>query len=80
MLKQVMKTDAQHERERCAAARHSAECRCGHPKMPGAAFCMSCTLALPEALRRGTYRKIGDGFESAFREACYHLRELGVEG
>jgi len=45
------------------------ECPCGTPKRTKNAFCYGCYYSLPESKRRALYRRFGDGFEQAYRDA-----------
>jgi hypothetical protein len=68
----------QEERLRCVALLKSLECHCGRRKSRGMSFCMRCFHLLPLDLRRALYRKIGDGYEAAYREACARLAKAGL--
>jgi hypothetical protein len=66
-------TAAQKAKLEAAAALKSGQCRCGHAKQTGMAFCFKCWFLLPRNVRHALYRPVGAGFEAAFDVACQYL-------
>jgi hypothetical protein len=48
-------------------------CRCGGPKPPKKTFCTRCFFALPAAMRKNLYQRIGEGYETAYNAAVVRL-------
>jgi len=48
-------------------------CRCGREKHSGETFCKACYFRLPPLLRRALYKRVGEGYENAYAEACGFL-------
>lgn len=44
-------------------------CRCGREKRRGQTFCHWCYYRLPTHIRKALYRRIGEGYEEAYRDA-----------
>ena len=71
-MKPVLTQD-QKDKLECFQALKNGTCRCGAAKQTGMAFCFACWRHLPENIRRALYRRIGQGFEAAYRVACEYL-------
>jgi hypothetical protein len=52
----------------------SLQCECGRVKLSGQSFCRTCYRALPIALRRPLYRRMGAGYEEALDAARRFLK------
>jgi hypothetical protein len=52
-------------------------CYCGAKKQGNQSFCRDEYYALPPAQRQALYRRIGDGYEEAYKNAREYLREAG---
>lgn len=50
-----------------------AVCRCGRVKRHRQTFCTRCFQALPPALKRALYCRIGEGYEEAYDAAVAAL-------
>lgn len=48
---------------------------CGNEKRQHHSFCHRCFFFLPRNLKYDLYRRFGDGYEQAFRDALDWLRE-----
>jgi hypothetical protein len=53
------------------------KCRCFAPKERRHTFCKHCYYALPFAMRRKLYDRVGEGYEAAYVAA---VRFLAAEG
>lgn len=73
MLSKPVLSPREKDRLASLAALKSGQCRCGHAKQTGMAFCFRCWQQLPENIRRALYKRVGDGFEAAFAAACQFL-------
>ena len=56
----------------------SSTCSCGHTKGRGKSFCYSCFRRLTPEMRSNLYRRSGDGYEEAYREAQTAIDLLDV--
>lgn len=74
MLNKPRLTPEQKERMHCVDRLQSTTCDCGRPKQRKMSFCRVCFWSLPQDMRRALYRKIGEGYEAAYRAACSHLQ------
>ena len=71
--KPILSEDVQ-ARLQSVATLKEAQCRCGHPKQTGMAFCFGCWQQLPVQIRRALYRPAGPGFMAAYDGAVSCLR------
>lgn len=49
-------------------------CACGAAKQPRQTFCRNCYYRLPETLRKALYKRLGQGYEWAYRTAREYLK------
>jgi hypothetical protein len=78
MLSKPVLSPEQKARLASTAALKNGQCRCGHAKQTGMAFCYGCWQQLPMNIRRALYQRVGQGFEAAYAGACEYL-QLGTE-
>jgi hypothetical protein len=52
---------------------YSSECQCGRWKNSGKSFCHLCYKTLPWDMQRDLYRRVGDGYEEAYKTAVRFL-------
>lgn len=48
-------------------------CQCGTAKSRNNSFCIHCWRRLPEKLKKGLYRRLGQGYEEGFLAAREYL-------
>jgi hypothetical protein len=53
-------------------------CRCKAAKESRRTFCKRCYFRLRKDLQRRLYRRMGDGYEEAYRDATKFLDELNA--
>lgn len=51
----------------------STTCRCGKDKKAKETFCKTCYFLLPMAKRRALYKRVGEGYEEAYQDACSYI-------
>ena len=78
MLSKPVYSPAQQARMASIQVLKSGRCACGHAKQSGMAFCYGCWLRLPTNIRQALYRKVGEGFETAYEVACSFLQHKPV--
>jgi hypothetical protein len=71
-----LKRDAADLKIRLARELSGEECRCGAGKKPAQSFCFACYDRLPRDMARAMYRRIGSGYESAYRDAVDYLKGI----
>lgn len=68
-------TAMQHELVRELAGN---KCFCGKEKTPAQTFCSRDYFLLPSPLRKALYRRVGHGYEEAYKEAREFLKGLAI--
>lgn len=58
----------------------SNRCRCGNAKEDMNTFCGSCYRKLPKSMRNRLWKRIGEGYEEAYRAACAFLDDKKSDG
>lgn len=48
-------------------------CRCGNQKASGNTFCGRCYFKLPKTTHPTLYRRVGQGYEQAYKAAAEYL-------
>ena len=56
------------------------QCRCGSKKRRTSTFCKPCYLSLPEEVRSGLKKRLGEGYEDAYQMACRMLNRETTAG
>lgn len=50
------------------------QCACGRAKGTMKSFCNKCYYALPPAMKRALYKRVGQGYEQAYTRALERLK------